>query len=268
MKNDGIKDLERQNFGSESLTGSSSQNILKASVYIDGFNFYHSIKDIKNVHLNKTVLNPIENYQSLSWVDLRKLSELYTKKYDLQDINFFTAFPKHRPKDQQYRHKIYIKTLKDYLKINIIEGKFRTYSKNENISCNHCNKIFNHEYEETTEKQTDTNMVAKILSDVFLDKVDITLIITNDSDIIPAINTIRTLSNKKVRIITPPSIEYIKNNNGKKKGSYTLFLSNDIKTACSFIDKITIDQLLNCMLPNEIPNLFDDKGNQIKNPYI
>jgi hypothetical protein len=111
---------------------------------IDGFNFYHSIKDIKNVHLNKTVLNPIENYQSLSWVDLRKLSELYTKKYDLQDINFFTAFPKHRPKDQQYRHKIYIKTLKDYLKINIIEGKFRTYSKNENISCNHCNKIFNH----------------------------------------------------------------------------------------------------------------------------
>jgi hypothetical protein len=159
--------------------------------------------------------------------------------------------------------------LKNYLKINVIEGKFTTYPKMKEVKCDHCKSSFDYSYKETTEKQTDTNIVAQILIDAFFDKADIFAIITNDSDIIPAINGVKML-NKRIKIITPPSVKYISTGkSGAKKVQSTLFLSEDIKKALapSYPDRITIKQLINCLLPDKIPNLFDDKGNSIQNPY-
>jgi hypothetical protein len=53
----------RQNLGSGSLAGSPCQRI---SFYIDGFNLYHALKNIKRVHENNTILNPIPNYNSIT----------------------------------------------------------------------------------------------------------------------------------------------------------------------------------------------------------
>jgi uncharacterized LabA/DUF88 family protein len=207
---------------------------------------------------------------------LKKLCSSYVKKDNtLQDIYLFTAYPRHRPVDQQHRHKIYIKVLQDLLKINVVEGKFTTHQQEKTVHCSNCNNQFNHSYKETTEKQTDTNIVAQILEDAFLDKTDVIAIVTNDSDIIPAIRTVKKL-NKKVIIFTPPSVDYIVTKNGTRKVQKTLITSVDIKKTMDdyyFPDKFNriIDlkpnRFMQYLLSDEVPNLFDDQDSIIHNPY-
>jgi len=257
--------LERLDLEQGQLVGSPSQVFNRVSVYIDGFNLYHAIKDIQKINDNGSCLRKIDNYKSLTWINLKKLAELYccnkVKNSTIVDINFFTAFPRHKPKEQQLNHINYCKIQKKYCDVNIIERKFTTYTDKNG------KKI-------TTEKQTDTNLAVSVIADILIGKIDTAIIISNDSDIIAIINKSKELNIGKIIIFTPPSEKYTNTQlNTKDSVQKTLFMSSDINKAMKYyynnelfnkIYDLKVKFLLDCLLPNEI----NINGEIIKNPYL
>jgi len=95
------------------------------------------------------------------------------------------------------RHKDYIKVL-EHNKIEIVYGKFRAMDK----KCTRCNKVYStHE-----EKRTDVNIAIKLLEDAINDDFDIAVLISGDSDLIPAIETAKKIKpEKQFGVIIPYS---------------------------------------------------------------
>lgn len=133
--------------------------------YIDGFNLYHSIKDLKC-------------YEYLKWQNLAILPKRFLSKNDnLLSVNFFTAYPTWK-QDSYARHRVYVRILQD-LGINVVFGNFKI----KDVFCDKCKqKIKKHE-----EKQTDVNIATQILRDIYEKKPDIIQIISGDTDLIPPI---------------------------------------------------------------------------------
>jgi uncharacterized LabA/DUF88 family protein len=142
---------------------------------IDGFNLYHSIEDIEYS----------ENV-CFKWLDLHRLCQsfmyLFGKEYDLYKVYYFTAIAYHYlDMDKVKRHEDYIKCLES-TGIEVIRGRF----KEKTEYCPLCRK----EYKGHTEKETDIAFCSKMLE--LLYAVDDThcdglLLITGDSDLVPAI---------------------------------------------------------------------------------
>jgi uncharacterized LabA/DUF88 family protein len=177
-------------------------------------------------------------------------------KLAIKDIYFFTAEPNHRSDGQIVRHKNYCKVLREYCNINVIDGKF-SHKK---------------------EKQTDTNLVARAVSDVLLGRVSNIYIISNDSDMVPIINVIKKdKPTTNINIVKPPSAKYLhKKSDGNTSIYDSTHLSFDIKKAMdSYYDKERFNRIrstsprhfLDCLLPDTIEGVLDDNGNAIKNPY-
>ena len=73
-------------------------SIMKNAAFIDGFNLYHAIHDLRQDHLK--------------WVDLRKLCREFapSPEHELEDVFYFSAFATWRP-DAYRRHREYVKAL-------------------------------------------------------------------------------------------------------------------------------------------------------------
>jgi len=163
----------------------------KVSVFIDGYNLYHQVDNLKKPHLK--------------WVNLFTLPKEFTKydnSLEVIRVKFFTAPPIHKPKEVQARYSNYIKILK-HCGVEIIEGKF----KKKLLTYKDVNgKLFTRTTYE--EKESDVNIALSILEDAFEKISDKILVITNDSDIAPAIRLARTKSKDlRINVITPPLIK-------------------------------------------------------------
>lgn len=144
---------------------------------IDGFNLYHSIEDVEKVedHCYK-------------WLDLYSLCKsfmyLFGREYALQKIFYFTAIAYYTlDRDKIKRHETYIRCL-EYKEVEVIRGRF----KGKKQFCPLCNR----EYKGHVEKQTDIAISSKLLE--LLHACDDThcetfVLITGDSDLVPAIKT-------------------------------------------------------------------------------
>ena len=153
----------------------------KVIVYIDGFNLYHSIKDLGKQH------------EYLKWQNLAKLPKQFLSKNDnILSINFFTAYPTWK-QDSYARHKIYVRILQD-LGVNIIFGNFKT----KDMYCDNCKRhIKKHE-----EKQTDVNIATQIVQDIYEKKPNIIQIISGDTDLIPPIKIAKE-KNINIQVVIP-----------------------------------------------------------------
>lgn len=148
---------------------------------VDGFNLYHSLT--------------VTQYRKYKWLNIRKLCESFVSKQSkIIAIKYFTAYAPWRP-DSYKRHQIYVNALKS-VGINIVWGKFRHKDKR----CPMCKQIFiAHE-----EKRTDVNIAITLLLNAMHDEFDTAMIISADSDLIPAIETVKTnFPNKRIGIIVP-----------------------------------------------------------------
>ncbi len=183
-------------------------NVNKVSVFVDGFNLYHSIDA-----LNK---NSPENKNYLKWVNLKSLSEKFINHAceEICTVVYFSAIADfHRNPEVPKRHRIYIKALES-VGVKFIEGNFKKKKDN---------------YEE---KETDVNIALAILEDAYEKTSDKILLITNDSDISPAIRMARLKNPKlKINVITPPTAspnydliqsagDFVLINNGKGKRKF------------------------------------------------
>jgi len=150
--------------------------------FIDGFNLYHALNDSPKLRKYK-------------WLDLSKLANCYvTKKETIDKIYWFTALATWSPAKMS-RHKIYIKAL-EINNLNIVYGEFRKKDK----ICRLCNR----QYQTYEEKQTDVNIAIHLFQLAIQDKFDKAIIISGDSDLIPAIKAVRnTFPSKSIGIVIP-----------------------------------------------------------------
>ena len=159
----------------------------KVSVFVDGYNLYHAIDNLGD--------------NSLKWTNLISLSEQFIQLQDEEILRllFFTAFPSHKPLDVQKRYSAYTEAL-NAIGVQVIEGKFK--KKFFNAFDKH--GIFQ-QRETFEEKETDVNIALRIVEDAYEKISDKILLISNDSDISPALSMAREKNkNLKINVITPP----------------------------------------------------------------
>lgn len=151
-------------------------------VYFDGFNLYHAIQDTGQNHLK--------------WVNLWNLSELFLREDEqLSAVNYFSAFATWNEAGYR-RHQIYVKALKVF-NFNFFEGKFQ---KNKTVKCKHCGK----RSKKPEEKETDVNIAIQLVSDALQNVYDKAILVSADTDFIPAVKMVRNQSHKTVEIWAPP----------------------------------------------------------------
>lgn len=152
--------------------------------FIDGFNLYHAICDLKQNHLK--------------WVNLRSLSEAFIKpsQEELIDVYFFSAYATWK-EQSHLRHIKYVQAL-EAVGVSAVLGHF----KEKKRRCRECkNEFIAHE-----EKETDVNIAIKLLDLAHRKAFDKAFIITADSDLCPVINLITdSFKEIEISILVPPN---------------------------------------------------------------
>ena len=159
----------------------------KVIVYVDGFNFYYGLKAI-SLRDSK--------WKKFYWLDIVSFfQKMLNEKQELVEVNYFSA----RPHDETAakRQDLLFSANKLNTKFRLTLGKYLK----KDILCKYCNnKIQSYE-----EKETDVRIATQIINDVYKNRCDISIIVSADSDIIPAVELIRELNPAhKLFVYFPP----------------------------------------------------------------
>ncbi len=166
----------------------------RTSFLIDGFNLYHSIKTASHdLGLSGG---------GTRWLDIRSLCEsflhLVGNNAQTSEIYYFSALAKHlemRKPDVTVRHRTYIRCL-EHSGIIVELHRF----KKSLTFCQKCNQTFNRR----EEKETDVAMATRMLELLFLDKCDTIILVTGDTDIVPAVKTAQKIFPKNEIVFMMP----------------------------------------------------------------
>ena len=187
------------------------------SIFIDGFNLYHSLD-----------ANP--TYHKFKWLNLEKFSRCFiSPKDNIIDIFYFTAYVTWN-NQKLARHQVYVKALQ-FVDVKPVFGAFRMKDR----ICRICHK----QYKIPEEKQTDVNIAIKLFQTAVADTWDTALIISGDSDLIPAIEAVKkTFPTKQIGIAIPigrraEELKQVTDFRRKVKQKHL--------QTCQFDDTITID---------------------------
>ena len=156
----------------------------RVKCFVDGFNLYHAIADLRANHLK--------------WLDLRKLAGAFIKptQEKLETVFYFSAYPTWL-QDSYRRHQIYVKAL-ETMGVTVIIGHFKEKPKR----CLSCGV----QWRAHEEKQSDVNFAIHLLHEAHIDGFDKAFLITADSDLCPAIDLVLdTFPEKELVILTPPN---------------------------------------------------------------
>jgi uncharacterized LabA/DUF88 family protein len=151
--------------------------------YVDGFNLYFGLR--------------AGHGREYLWLDLQTLAEsLLQPGQQLQEVKYFTARVRDDP-DAENRQSTYLDALAcGCQKVRRIEGRFQEKSRN----CRNCGAVWI-SYEE---KKTDVNIAVALVEDAIRDAYDTALIISADSDLIPAVAAVRRLQPAKLIVVAFP----------------------------------------------------------------
>jgi len=154
----------------------------RVSFFIDGFNLYHALDN--------------DRLRQFKWLNLRRLAELYLRKQDtISDVFYFTALAVWNP-DKVRRHKLFIQVQESF-GVKPVYGEFRNVTKR----CRKCGQV----YDTFEEKETDVNIAIKLFEQAALNIYDRAVILSGDSDQVPAIRAIKkNFPAKEVGVLIPP----------------------------------------------------------------
>lgn len=174
----------------------------KVIVYVDGFNFYYGLK--KNI-----------KWRQYYWLDMVKFFEKFTKPYqNLVAVKYFSAKPDNPDKAQ--RQSTFFQANKENDKFQLIMGKYLC----KKITCYNCGYTIQ-TYEE---KESDVRIATQIVNDAHNHNCDVAIVVSADSDMIPAIELAQK-AGTKVYVYFPPfqhsnSLESITSSNVIKLERY------------------------------------------------
>jgi len=183
--------------------------------YVDGFNLYHALLKFQD--------------QRVKWLDLTALCNrlIYPQSETITTIYYFSAFAHWLPSSKA-RHVEYVKALSASGIVPVM-GHF----KEKDRGCKGCGKRWKgHE-----EKETDVSIGITLLNDAYKNRFETALLITRDSDLMPAVRMVRAeFPKKQIIAVAPPMMGH----------------SNDLLTVCHAKRKITPTQVWQCLLPQQI----------------
>jgi uncharacterized LabA/DUF88 family protein len=156
--------------------------------FVDGFNLYHA--------LDYTHTGPDHfKYRKFKWLNLQKLASLYVGRLDtLEKVILFTAFATWDPA-KVARHKLFVRA-NESVGVQVVYGEFKRKDK-------HC-QLCKRKFQTFEEKQTDVNIALSLFQLAVTDQYDRAVIVSGDTDLIPAIKAVRaTFPNKQLGVILP-----------------------------------------------------------------
>jgi len=168
----------------------------RAIAYVDGFNLYFGLRD--------------SGYRRYYWLNIAVLAQrLLRPGQQLKVTKYFTAQISGPRKDddsrfaqdleaKRRRQTVFLEALGTLPHFDIYYGHFL----GEVVKCKSCGRTWaDHE-----EKMTDVNIATEMLTDAFEDKFDTALLISADSDLVPALKALKRLfPRKRVIVFFPPS---------------------------------------------------------------
>ena len=147
-------------------TSTSSDGAERLSVYVDGFNLYHGLREASG--------------RRWLWLDLVKLAQRLRPRSELVKLSYFTA-PVLNDPGAAKRHQHYQDALVAMHPTLVTVAQGRHQSKT--LTCRKCgNTWIKHE-----EKETDVSIAVALVTDSAQDFMDSALIISADSDLAPAV---------------------------------------------------------------------------------
>lgn len=183
--------------------------------YVDGFNVYYSLNN--------------KRFRKYKWLDYRKVAESIARTDDsITGIFYFTTFVEWKPASVS-RHKQYIKALRS-VRVDTVLGRFMQ----KKVRCHICGR----RYKTREEKQTDVNIALHLICDGINDLYDRAVIVSGDTDLIPAIEAVhKILPDKEIGVMFPLR-RY--NNSLEKAADFAITMREKMLSRCQFPDKIRI----------------------------
>lgn len=161
---------------------------MRVVVLVDGFNLYHALDRFDGAADHT-------RYHKYKWLNLKRLAECYIRSTEqLSAVYYFTTLATW-DWEKAKRHRAYITAL-DSVGVTTILGEF----KERDRQCRICSK----QYKAYEEKETDVNIAVTLMRLAFEDKFDKLIIISGDTDFVPAIQTTKLLfPSKQIGVIVP-----------------------------------------------------------------
>jgi uncharacterized LabA/DUF88 family protein len=183
--------------------------------YIDGFNLYHGIRS--------------KGWKRYYWLDLWALAERFLKPgQSLVEVAYCTTLIKDDPTGQQ-RQLDFIDALKATRPgISVAYGHYLA----KPMECYSCgNQYTRHE-----EKMTDVNIACRMLTDAMDGRMDVALLVSGDSDLVPPVRIIRNRwPRKRIIAVFPPNR-----------------VSEALRKACHGSTTIGQEKLRHSILPDQV----------------
>ena len=174
---------------------------------VDGFNLYHSLK-----------LCGEQTGIPAKWLDLRAVFSSFLphigRDAELGEVYYCTALAHHiaeRKPGVVSRHRSYIAAL-EATGVSILEGRF----KEGRTWCKHCRK----EHSRWEEKESDVALALRVLEVFHSEQADAVMLVTGDTDLVPAVLTARRLFPGRLIYTVFP---YKRKNNELAKASHRSF---------------------------------------------
>jgi uncharacterized LabA/DUF88 family protein len=143
----------------------------RAIVYIDGFNLYYGVL----------------KFSKDKWLDIERLFTMLRPHDQLQKIRYFTALSSGGKSQDQLA---YLRALETLPLVNVVRGRY----KNKSVKClvrpcvvPDAHRMFNTQ----EEKRTDVNIAVSMLDDAYQNLGDHLIVVSGDSDLVPAVNMVK-----------------------------------------------------------------------------
>lgn len=135
---------------------------MRVNAYIDGFNFYYGCRE--------------KNWRHYYWLNFCQfISTFLIEGQELQHLYYFTSTPLDNGKKNRQAQ---------LLKANRLDGRFSTIQGKfiqEPVKGCRCGRVMQ------KEKQTDVNIAVQLIDDVHANACDLSILVTGDSDLMPAL---------------------------------------------------------------------------------
>jgi uncharacterized LabA/DUF88 family protein len=178
---------------------------LRTIIYVDGFNLYYGA-------LRKTPYR---------WLNLQALFQYLLPKNTIDQIKYFTALVSARQSDpsQPQRQQLYLRALATLPKVSVHLGHFLVHEVMMPMVMPQGQPQQYVKVIKTEEKGSDVNLATHLLHDAHMNRFDLAVVVSNDSDLLSPIKIARTELGKRVGVLNPqkhpsrailPHIDFIK----------------------------------------------------------
>lgn len=156
----------------------------RSIIYVDGFNFYYGA--VRGT--------------PYKWLDLETCYRRLRPDDHIQRIHYFTAIEDGATREHQLA---YLRALATTPIVNVILGKFKY--RDRKCLVQSCMYSGSRVFSVAEEKRTDVNIAIQLLNDVFRDKADTFIIVSGDSDLVPALEMAKAQTPHKKLVVYVPS---------------------------------------------------------------